>query len=32
MSVRTHEYSFFIFHLMLALGFGTVFIFSWRDR
>ena len=27
-----HEYSFLVFHLMLALGFGTVFIISWRDR
>jgi cellulose synthase/poly-beta-1,6-N-acetylglucosamine synthase-like glycosyltransferase len=32
MSFHYHEYSFFIFHLMLALGFGTVFIVSWRDR
>ncbi len=26
------EYSFFVFHLMLAVGFGTVFVVSWRDR
>jgi cellulose synthase/poly-beta-1,6-N-acetylglucosamine synthase-like glycosyltransferase len=32
MSVRLQDYSFFIFHLMLALGFGTVFVVSWRDR
>lgn len=32
MSFHFHEYSFFVFHLMLALGFGVVFIVSWRDR
>ena len=26
------EYSFSIFHLMLAMGFGAVFVASWRDR
>ncbi|WP_035215758.1 cellulose synthase family protein [Desulfobulbus elongatus] len=26
------NYSFFIFHLMLAIGFGIVFVVSWRDR
>jgi cellulose synthase/poly-beta-1,6-N-acetylglucosamine synthase-like glycosyltransferase len=31
-SVHLQDYSFFIFHLMLALGFGTVFAVSWRDR
>jgi len=32
LSVHLQEYSFFIFHLMLALGFGSVFVVSWRDR
>ena len=32
MSIHLKEYSFFIFHLMLALGFGSVFVVSWRDR
>jgi len=32
LSVHLKDYSFFIFHLMLALGFGSVFIVSWRDR
>jgi len=32
LSVRLQEYSFFIFHMMLALGFGSVFVVSWRDR
>ncbi len=32
MSIRLQEYSFFVFHLMLALGFGSVFVISWRDR
>ena len=31
-TVHLQDYSFFIFHLMLALGFGYVFIVSWRDR
>lgn len=31
-SVQMKEFSFFVFHLMLALGFGSVFIVSWRDR
>lgn len=31
-SIHLQEFSFFLFHLMLALGFGTVFIVSWRDR
>jgi cellulose synthase/poly-beta-1,6-N-acetylglucosamine synthase-like glycosyltransferase len=32
MSLHIHEYSFFLFHLMLTIGFGAVFIISWRDR
>lgn len=32
LSIHLQEYSFFIFHLMLALGFGSVFVVSWRDR
>jgi cellulose synthase/poly-beta-1,6-N-acetylglucosamine synthase-like glycosyltransferase len=32
MSFHFKDYSFFVFHLMLALGFGSVFIVSWRDR
>lgn len=32
MSFHFQEYSFFVFHLMLALGFGAVFVVSWRDR
>jgi len=32
MGIRLQEYSFFVFHLMLALGFGAVFVLSWRDR
>ena len=31
-AVQLKEYSFFVFHLMLALGFGAVFVVSWRDR
>jgi cellulose synthase/poly-beta-1,6-N-acetylglucosamine synthase-like glycosyltransferase len=31
-SIQIKEYSFFVFHLMLALGFGSVFVVSWRDR
>jgi cellulose synthase/poly-beta-1,6-N-acetylglucosamine synthase-like glycosyltransferase len=31
-SVHLQDYSFFIFHLILTLGFGSVFIVSWRDR
>ena len=30
--VQLKQYSFFIFHLMLAIGFGSIFIVSWRDR
>ena len=32
MSISLHDYTFFIFHLMLTLGFGTIFVVSWRDR
>ena len=32
MSVHLQNYSFFVFHLMLTLGFGSVFVVSWRDR
>jgi hypothetical protein len=32
MSVVFQNYGFFIFHLMLALGFGTIFVASWRER
>ncbi|WP_448874457.1 cellulose synthase family protein [Desulfobulbus propionicus] len=32
LSFQLREYSFFPFHLMLALGFGSVFVVSWRDR
>lgn len=32
MSAHLQDYSFFIFHLMLTLGFGSVFIVSWRGR
>lgn len=32
MGVHFKEYGFFVFHLMLALGFGSVFFVSWRDR
>lgn len=32
MSIHLKDYSFFIFHLMLALGFGSIFVASWRDR
>ncbi len=31
-SISLHEYDFFLFHLMLTLGFGTIFVVSWRDR
>ncbi|MGE4558779.1 MAG: cellulose synthase family protein [Desulfobulbus sp.] len=31
-AVQLKEYSFFVFHLMLAIGFGSIFIASWRDR
>ncbi|MGI6655481.1 MAG: cellulose synthase family protein [Desulfobulbus sp.] len=31
-AVYLNEYCFFIFHLMLAVGFGTIFVVSWRDR
>ncbi|MDD2462378.1 MAG: glycosyltransferase family 2 protein [Desulfobulbus sp.] len=30
--VQLKEFSFFIFHLMLAIGFGSIFIVSWRER
>lgn len=32
MGINLHEYTFWFFHLMLALGFGTIFIVSWRGR
>lgn len=32
MGINLHEYSFLIFHLILTLGFGTIFVVSWRDR
>jgi cellulose synthase/poly-beta-1,6-N-acetylglucosamine synthase-like glycosyltransferase len=32
MSFHLQIYSFFIFHLMLAIGFGSIFIASWRER
>jgi len=32
MSFHLRNYGFFVFHLMLALGFGSVFVASWRDR
>jgi cellulose synthase/poly-beta-1,6-N-acetylglucosamine synthase-like glycosyltransferase len=32
MSFHLKNYTFFVFHLMLALGFGAVFVASWRDR
>lgn len=32
LSLHIKDYTFFIFHLMLALGFGIVFIVSWRER
>jgi cellulose synthase/poly-beta-1,6-N-acetylglucosamine synthase-like glycosyltransferase len=32
MSVVFQNYGFFIFHLMLALGFGSIFVASWRER
>jgi cellulose synthase/poly-beta-1,6-N-acetylglucosamine synthase-like glycosyltransferase len=32
MGFQLEEYSFFLFHLMLTLGFGAVFVVSWRDR
>jgi len=31
-AVAMKEFTFFIFHLMLALGFGSIFIVSLRDR
>lgn len=31
-SVHLQDYTFFIFHLMLTLGFGTIFFISWRAR
>ena len=30
--IHVGQFSFFIFHLMLVLGFGSVFVASWRDR
>lgn len=30
--VQLKEYSFIVFHFMLTLGFGAVFVISWRDR
>lgn len=32
MAVYYNQYAFFLFHFMLAAGFGTVFVVSWRDR
>jgi cellulose synthase/poly-beta-1,6-N-acetylglucosamine synthase-like glycosyltransferase len=32
MGIYLHEYSFFVFHLILTLGFGTIFVASWRGR
>lgn len=32
MGVVVENYGFFIFHLMLTVGFGTVFVVSWRER
>lgn len=32
LSFYLQDYTFFVFHLMLALGFGTIFFVSWRDR
>lgn len=31
-AVLLNEYAFFVFHLMLAIGFGSVFFVSLRDR
>ena len=32
MAVSLQSYGFFIFHLMLAIGFGAIFVASWRER
>ena len=32
MGVVVQNYGFLVFHLMLAVGFGTVFVVSWRER
>ena len=32
MAVSFQSYGFFLFHLMLAIGFGTIFVASWRER
>ncbi len=32
MGVVFQTWGFFVFHLMLAVGFGTVFVVSWRER
>ena len=32
LAVALDQYAFFVFHLMLAVGFGTIFIASLRDR
>ena len=31
-AVAFQSFGFFIFHLMLAIGFGTIFVASWRER
>ena len=32
LAVTLHQYAFFVFHLMLAAGFGSIFLASLRDR
>ena len=32
LAMQLGQYSFFVFHLMLAIGFGTIFAVSLRDR
>lgn len=32
LGIHIENYTFFIFHLMLALGFGIIFSVSWRER
>ncbi len=32
LGIHLHQYGFFVFHLMLAIGFGTMFFASWGDR
>ena len=32
MAVSLQSYGFFIFHLMLTIGFGAIFVASWRER